>query len=344
MDMPEESGAEVARRIRNTRGSQDIPLVLVSSSTRVPPDSEVAGLFQGILNKPVRSALFYETLSRALRAHVEPIDAKDEDKNKSLALRGVRVLVVEDNPINQLVVTEMLKTWGCSVVAVDNGRKAVDRTVVDKFHLVLMDVQMPEMDGLEATQAIRAREAKTGDHLPIIAMTANAMRGDEERCIQAGMDLYLSKPIEPKKMMAAMSQFLQGPIELIDVEEKPKVKEEVPYFDINQLDQSTSGKVSLQVQVLGRYSEGLSSQLARLTDAIQINNRQDVRSISHSLKGSSFTVGAIKLADVFRRLEAGAENLPSDTLGMLLHEAEDAAFETRNSIQARLDQIQHATQ
>jgi CheY-like chemotaxis protein len=245
-----------------------------------------------------------------------------------------------------LVVTEMLKTWGCSVVAVDNGRKAVDRTAVDRFDLALMDVQMPEMDGLEATQAIRAREAKTGEHLPIIAMTANAMRGDEERCISAGMDIYLSKPIEPKKLTAAMGQFIPDSMIVEEelIQDEPKQVEVFPFFDANQLDQSTSGKPGLQVQVLGRYMEGLSSQMARLNDAIQMGNRPEIRSIAHSLKGSSWTVGALRLADVFRRLEMGAENLSNDTLQNLCNEAEDAILETRSSIQERLDSIQHATQ
>ena len=116
----------------------------------------------------------------------------------------LRVLVVEDNPVNQHLAVRLVEKKGHSVTAVGSGRGALEILERELFDVVLMDVQMPEMDGFEATGAIRKKEQGTGSHLPIIAMTAHAMRGDRERCLTAGMDAYVTKPVNVKKLFAAI--------------------------------------------------------------------------------------------------------------------------------------------
>ncbi len=111
-----------------------------------------------------------------------------------------RILLAEDNVVNQVLASRLLEKHGHSVVVVNNGRSALEALDKEKFDLVLMDVSMPEMDGLETVAAIRAREGATGFHMPIIAMTAHAMKGDRERCLEAGMDAYVSKPIQPREL------------------------------------------------------------------------------------------------------------------------------------------------
>jgi CheY-like chemotaxis protein len=120
----------------------------------------------------------------------------------------LRVLVVEDNLINQKVAARLLENEGHSVVIAENGRVALERLGNSHFDLVLMDLQMPEMDGFAATAAIRQREAGTGRRLPIVAVTANAMVGDRERCLQAGMDAYISKPVQKQLLFRAMAEVL----------------------------------------------------------------------------------------------------------------------------------------
>jgi CheY-like chemotaxis protein len=115
-----------------------------------------------------------------------------------------RILLAEDNVVNQVLASRLLEKHGHSVVVVNNGRSALEALDKEKFDLVLMDVSMPEMDGLETVAAIRAREEATGFHLPIIAMTAHAMKGDRERCLEAGMDAYISKPIQPRELFEAI--------------------------------------------------------------------------------------------------------------------------------------------
>jgi CheY-like chemotaxis protein len=119
--------------------------------------------------------------------------------------RKFHILLAEDSPVNQLLATRLLEKHGHDVKVVASGRQALTMLGQETFDVVLMDVQMPEMDGLEATAAIRAREQSTGGHLPIIAMTAHAMKGDRERCLQAGMDAYISKPIRPQDLYQVLS-------------------------------------------------------------------------------------------------------------------------------------------
>jgi two-component system sensor histidine kinase/response regulator len=122
--------------------------------------------------------------------------------------RSLRVLLVEDNLINQKVACRLLEKQGHTVVIAENGREALAALEESEFDVVLMDVQMPEMDGFAATAAIREREAGSGRHLPIVALTANAMKGDRERCLQAGMDGYVAKPVQLHVLMREMAEVL----------------------------------------------------------------------------------------------------------------------------------------
>ena len=121
---------------------------------------------------------------------------------------GLNILVAEDNLVNQTVVSRFLEKKGNHVTVVNNGREALLALERESFDLVLMDVQMPEMDGLEATTIIRAREQADGGHLPVLALTAYAMKGDEDRCLHAGMDGYVSKPVRPEELFAAIELVL----------------------------------------------------------------------------------------------------------------------------------------
>ncbi len=118
----------------------------------------------------------------------------------------MKVLLAEDNAVNRTLATRLLQKHGHTVVVVENGRQALDALERETVDLVLMDVQMPEMDGLEATAAIREKEKKTGHHLPIIALTAHAMKGDREKCLAAGTDDYLTKPIRTADLFAAVER------------------------------------------------------------------------------------------------------------------------------------------
>ncbi len=123
-------------------------------------------------------------------------------------IQPLQILLVEDNPINQKVATRLLEKAGHTVTIAGNGREALEHVVRDSFHLVLMDVQMPEMDGLTATAAIREHERASGRHVPIVALTANVMQGDRERCLEAGMDAYVTKPVVQQVLFQTMADVL----------------------------------------------------------------------------------------------------------------------------------------
>ncbi len=333
MHLPGADAVEVAKEVRANRRTQELALVLLSSSQLLQNEAESTSLFQFVLAKPVRSGLLYDALIKGFRGDRSP--KTTETTTSKETLQGVRVLVVEDNPINQLVVTEMLRSWGCTVVAVDNGRKAVERTAVDLFDMALMDVQMPEMDGLEATATIRKREQTTGKHLPIVAMTANAMRGDEEKCLVAGMDAYMCKPVQPKLLVEKIATAVGRTVKLEDVS-KPPVEENLPVFDPGQLEQTTSGKETLQVEVLERYLKNLQPQLETLRGAVKAGHHEQVKSLAHSLKGSSWTVGAVAIAELFRRLESGASTMNDEALMRVVDQADQALAAVRERIEGHM--------
>jgi CheY-like chemotaxis protein len=165
------------------------------------------------LTKPVRQSLLLEAVLSVLATNERPFGRPVVVTRHTLneAHRSLRILVAEDNAVNRHLVTSLLGKRGHTIVTVVNGREAVAAVTKDVFDVVLMDVQMPEMDGLEATAAIRKLEAVTGAHVPIIALTAHAMKGDREICVAAGMDEYLSKPINPEQLFALIESLTGVP-------------------------------------------------------------------------------------------------------------------------------------
>jgi CheY-like chemotaxis protein len=165
------------------------------------------------LTKPFKQSELLEAILAALGTIPQP-DAKPklitrhslrEDSPQSL-----RILVAEDNAVNQVLAVRLLEKRGHTVKIAANGKQALELLQQEEFDVVLMDVQMPEMGGLEATQAIREKEKHTGAHIPIIAMTANAMKGDEEECLRRGMDAYVSKPLNLAALFEAIGRFCPG--------------------------------------------------------------------------------------------------------------------------------------
>jgi CheY-like chemotaxis protein len=206
--MPVIDGFTLARQIREHAALRDLPILMLSSAGRVNPD-RIAGL--GIANyllKPVKQSELLEAIQVALSlsSNQQPISAEGTSSHQST----LRVLLAEDNAINQRLAVRLLEREGHQVQVVATGTEVLARIQRERFDLVLMDVQMPEMDGLEATRRVRQREQTTGTHLPIIAMTAHAMKGDRERCLEAGMDDYIAKPILLKDLLDAIEHVLDA--------------------------------------------------------------------------------------------------------------------------------------
>ena len=199
MQMPDMDGEQAARKIRKLPAMRDIPIVLVSSmGTRNSMKQEESN-FKAILLKPVRQSILFDTLMNILQIEEKVEVVQDESASPTI---GLDVLLAEDNIINQKVAGRMLQKWGCQVMTVNNGLEAVNAWKNHPFDVILMDMQMPIMDGENATIEIRRLEEQTGKHTPIIALTANAMVRDRDRCLHAGMDDYISKPVKPEELYA----------------------------------------------------------------------------------------------------------------------------------------------
>jgi signal transduction histidine kinase/DNA-binding response OmpR family regulator len=195
-DLPDADGIQTLSEIRSRTG-KSIPAVLLAVAGRLRTGADpVEEGFQAVVGKPVRLGQLAEALSRILSAPVGEVEAvPSPPMREGRPLSGLHVLVVEDNLVNRMVATAMLERLGASFSVATNGKEAVVACRISRFDLILMDCQMPEMDGYEATRTIRREEAASGGHVPITAMTANAMTGDREKCLACGMDDYMAKPV-----------------------------------------------------------------------------------------------------------------------------------------------------
>ena len=208
MQMPGMDGEQTARAIKSDPAVKDVKIIILTSMGERGDAKRFESLgCSGYLLKPVKQQMLFDAIVAVL--------TNKEDQAPVLVTRhilsekrrsGLRVLLAEDNPINQKLAMVLLQKAGYSVDAVETGSQAVEKVKSGTYNAILMDVQMPDMDGFEATQEIRKWEKDKGLHVPIIAMTAHAMAGDRERCLDAGMDDYVSKPIEPKVLFNALQQ------------------------------------------------------------------------------------------------------------------------------------------
>lgn len=197
--MPEMDGVEVAQQIQENDAISPKPaLIMLSSAGRPPKDLRKAGI-RRFLTKPVKASDLLRTIVGSLGInthtpfeHLFVGNKKEETETRD----SLKFLLADDNKVNQMVAQNMLEKCGHRVEVAGNGKEAVEAYEKGHYDAVLMDIQMPEMNGYEATAAIRELEEATGEHIPIIALTANAMKGDREKCIDAGMDDYVTKPIK----------------------------------------------------------------------------------------------------------------------------------------------------
>ncbi|MEO7192182.1 MAG: response regulator [Vicinamibacterales bacterium] len=207
-----------------------------------------------------------------------------------------QILLVEDNVVNQRVASGLLSRRGHQVTIAQNGREAIECLERREFDLVLMDLQMPVMGGIEATMAIRQAEVTTGRHIRIVAMTAHALPADRERCLEAGMDGYLSKPITPSELFSVVEQQSGGaPAQAPDAA--------LAAFDESSLERRLSGDRGLMAEVIHLFLDDLPARLAAIDDAISRGHSEDLHVAAHALKGAACNLSATRLSEAARVLE-----------------------------------------
>jgi two-component system, sensor histidine kinase and response regulator len=206
--MPEMGGFELAARIKETPELAGATIMMLSSADLTGEAARCRELgVSAFLTKPIRQSELLDAILLALGA-ASPEERAVQLPDSHTPARRLRVLLAEDNPVNQRLAVRLLEKRGHTVVVAGNGREALAACAEEAFDLVLMDLQMPEMDGFAATAAIRERERASGSHVPIVALTAHAMRADEERCLHAGMDAYVSKPIHPAALLDTIERMV----------------------------------------------------------------------------------------------------------------------------------------
>lgn len=249
------------------------------------------------LVKPIQQSELLDAIlnTLALSGSASPVsqpDKPEEEANHTRVPR--RFLLAEDNIVNQQLAVRLLERLGDRVVVANNGRMALNLLIesgFQGFEAVLMDVQMPEMDGLEATAEIRRKEQLTNTHVPIIAMTAHAMKGDRERCIEAGMDGYVSKPISLVTLMAEIDRLVVT-----------RVRRELS-FNQGELRERLQGNDELMGELIQLFIGDAPVQIKAIAAAIEQQSAAQLENAAHSLKGSAASLGANALAAIARKLE-----------------------------------------
>ncbi len=284
--MPDMDGFAVAERISQDRRCAGVKLVMLTSAGQPEDVARCRRLgISAYLTKPIKQSELFDVIVSVIGPPVgERPRATQRRKRAQRGQRRLQVLVAEDNQVNQLVATRILEKLGHQVTVVSNGREALAAAQAGKFDLIAMDVQMPELDGLDATGAIRAWEKSAGTHIPIIAMTAHAMKGDRERCLAAGMDGYTSKPIRIRELEQAIAQ-LVSPSKPTEGTLQEETRED-DIIDGAALLAGVDGNRHLLRELVHLFLADCPRRLAGIKEAIRRGDAEALRIEAHTLKGS----------------------------------------------------------
>jgi CheY-like chemotaxis protein len=273
-NMPELDGFALAERMRRRRALARTRVLMLTSGPR--PGDERRAIALGVssyLIKPVKQSDLLDRILEALAGPSSHAPARVPSARPSG--RRLRVLVAEDNVVNQRVAVGMLERAGHRAVVVENGRQALAALARETFHLVLMDVQMPELDGFETTLSIRERERGTPRHVPIVALTAHAMKGDAERCLAAGMDAYLAKPLQAAELVAVMARLVPDSV-----------------IDGARLLERVGGDRRALAEVARIFLADAPRRMREIRRAIAKGDARALRGAAHTLKGAVSNFGA----------------------------------------------------
>jgi len=319
--MPGMDGIEASRRIKADATLARTPAILMVTAfgrEQVLARAREIGL-DGFLVKPVSESVLNDSLAELFGGpQTRPSIVIEAARTLPATLQGRHVLLVEDNAINRELACELLEDLGLRVSQAENGREGLERVRSEVFDLVLMDIQMPEMDGLTATRLLRA-DPRFGD-LPVVAMTAHAMSGDREKSLAAGMNDHITKPIDPRRLVDALLQWLPATPRSAepasptrptassrsDAAGQPELPDSLPPFDIPAALRRVSGKKSLLLKLLLRLPEEFADMPQRVAAALSRSDLDEARRLAHTVKGVAATVEAGALAAAARDLEDAA--------------------------------------
>ena len=367
-NMPGMNGIEASQWIKNHSGLAKIPTIIMVTAygrEEIMRQADEIGL-EGFLIKPVSASVLFDTIMHAFRREVPasflPRVPLDRMAQKFRDIRGAWILLVEDNEINQQVARELLEGAGLPVTIASNGEEAVFAVKEKDFEAVLMDVQMPVMDGYQATKAIRkwegGRRNKGKTEIPIIAMTAHAMTGDREKCLEAGMSDYVSKPIDPEKLYSALVRWIKPgqrviPEYLVSRTAEKAPKDEslplsgVPGISVKSGLNRVGGNSKLYRKLLSKFRRNYTGVDNEIRNALDADDLETATRLAHTIKGLAGNIGAQDLHLAALNFEAAirknqTENIPglltafSETLDMVLKSIDALELQEPDAEETRL--------
>jgi signal transduction histidine kinase/CheY-like chemotaxis protein len=334
--MPGMDGIEASRRIKSHTGLSKIPVIIMVTAygrEAVMQQAEDAGL-EGFLLKPVSPSMLFDTIMQAFgkaESRTAQMAQRKEQQAETLRrIQGAQILLVEDNEINQEVARELLEGFGLPVTVAVNGEEAVRAVKEKDFEVVLMDVQMPLMDGYTATREIRNLKSTRLSssqaeirNVPIIAMTAHAMTGDREKCLEAGMNDYVSKPIDPDKLFSALVRWIPpGRREVPDyllarnIDESPE-DEKLPLSGLPGISVKTGlnkvdGNQKLYRKLLVKFRRNYETVADDIRNALEVDDPETATRLAHTIKGLAGNLGAEDLYREAAYLETAIRKDPSE--------------------------------
>ncbi|MBF0227123.1 MAG: response regulator [Desulfobacterales bacterium] len=336
--MPGMSGIEVSRKIRREL-KIDTPIIMMTIFGREEEERAKDVGINGFLTKPISPSVFFTTIMNIFGTKNQKIYKQDESITTPLSelkekLKGMRVLLAEDNLTNQEIASAVLKGAGIEFEIANNGKEAVKKVKNGQFQVVLMDIQMPEMDGYQATRAIR--EDDSFDNLPIIAMTAHAMKGDAERCLASGMNGYVTKPISQKKLFQtlfecynAINQSSNSNEEYTSIateNNNNNLPHRLPGLDIKATLDFLSIDEMLFKKILMGFAKDNQTTIDKINKAFNEENWVELGNIAHTLKGSGSNIGAVDLQKKAFALEKACQH------NIVFREIVDAMIESLKEV------------
>jgi two-component system, sensor histidine kinase and response regulator len=330
-EMPEMDGFTLAEQIRQVPELSAVVIMMLTSITGRADVAQSRELgIKAYLVKPIVESNLFDAIIKALDATSEIPEAT---RVHNLSSRGdrppLRILLAEDNETNQRVAANLLEKHGHSVTVVCNGKEAVAAYESESFDLILMDLHMPGMGGLEATGCIRQKEQDTNNHIPIIALTARAMKGDREKCIKAGMDGYLSKPIDVDKLFQSIYSFRPNSLDIpteTNLSNQPKQSKQDDLLDTTELLANVDGDFQFLNELVKGFLEYSPNLLARIEGALQDSDAGELEDAAHTMKGALGSFRAGRAYEAASRLEdiacAGDLMQAGDAISVLKHELE----------------------
>ena len=353
--MPGMDGIEASRQIKASPKLFGIPQILmVTAYGREEIMLQAKDLnLNGFMVKPVSNSVLFNTIMECLGHEVKH---KRQTFKKGITevetmekIGGARILLVEDNEINRQVATELLENAGLIVTTANNGWEGVQAAADSNFDLIIMDIQMPEMDGLTATRKIRAIAGEDIDKLPIVAMTAHAMVGDREKSIEAGMNDHVTKPIDPEKLYRVLLKWIKPGDRKIPekIKSRIKTKKEEGEIFIPELPEISTeiglkrvgGNRRLYSELLFKFHCDYQTVTARLRDALAQNDMDLAQRLTHTMKGVSGNIGARELQKVATKLDAAIKNDNIELIKDILHAFDSKLKIVLNGLKPFVDKI-----